>query len=200
MIKRKILLIAALTALALGSNYGAKAQEGSPMEASTPASSDAIRSATVLTVHAKIAEVNKSEKLVVLQGPAGRFTVRVENPYNLDAAKVGEPVITRYYEVVTIRKKKPSESIPSASLKGGIATARPGGLPGAVAEEHVALLVTVVSIDEAKGTVTVKAPDGTVEQVKAKYPRNLKRIKTGDELVVALSRAIAISLEKEPAS
>jgi hypothetical protein len=201
MIQRRILPIAALLVLGLGLNGGASAQSGQAIEPSTPASPEAVRSITVITVHGKIVEVNKAEKLVTLEGPAGRkVTLRVENPYNLKAAKVGEPVVTRFYEVVTIRKKKPDETVPSASLKEGIATAQPGGVPGAVAEQQASLLVSVVAIDEATGTVTVKAPDGTVEKVKARDPKNLKRLKVGDELVVTLARAVAISLEKESAS
>jgi len=201
MTRRQVFLTATVVALGLGVSYGLWAQSDQPGETSTPANPEAVRSITVITVHGKIVEVNKTEKLVTLEGPAGRrVTLRVENPYNLKAAKVGEPVVTRFYEVVTIRKKKHDETVPSASLKEGIATAQPGGVPGAVAEQQASLLVSVVAIDEANGTVTVKAPDGTVEKVKARNPKNLKELKVGDELVVTLERAIAVSLEKESAS
>jgi hypothetical protein len=127
-------------------------------------------------------------------------TIDVVNPHNLDATKAGEPFVARYYEVVTIRKKKPGANVPTVSLKGGIATAKPGGTPGTVAEMHARVLVTVDAIDEANGTVTVKARDGTTETVKARNPQNLKRIKVGDELVVSVSRAVRITLEKESAN
>lgn len=201
MIRRLVLLIGATAALGLASNYGASAQSDQPAASSSPTSNEAVRSITVITIHGKIVGVDRSKKLVKLEGPQGeKITLKVENPYNLKAAKVGEPVVTRFYEVVTIRTKKPGETVPVASLQGGIATARPGGVPGAVAEQQGSLLVTVEAIDEAKGTATVKAPDGTVETVKARDPGNLKRLKVGDELVVTLARALAISLEKEPAS
>jgi hypothetical protein len=58
-------------------------------------------------------------------------------------------------------------------------------------------LVTVDEIDEANGTVTVKAADGTTQTVKARNPRNLKLIKVGDELVISVYRAVAISLQRE---
>jgi hypothetical protein len=201
MTKRTLYLVAVV--LTIGLAFGPKswAQSASPAATSSPGSTEGVRSITVITIHGKVAEVDRAEKLVTLEGPnGGRVTVRVENPYNLKAAKVGEPVVVRYYEVVTIRKKKPGETMPTASLQGGIATAKPGGVPGAVAELQGSLLVTVDAIDEAKGTVTVKAPDGTVERVKARNPQNLKRLKVGDELVITLARAIAVSLKKEPAS
>jgi hypothetical protein len=198
MIKRWAFLISAIVALSLGINYRASAQEGSPAATPAQATTEGVVSATVLTVHGKIAKVNRAKKQVTLEVPGGQeVTLDVQNPYNLNAAKVGLPFVARYYEVVTVRKKKPGESIPSASLKGGIATAKPGGVPGAVGELHVRLLVSVDAIDEANGTVTVKAADGTVETVKARNPQNLKRLKVGDQLVVGISRAMGISLEKE---
>ncbi|MBV8362040.1 MAG: hypothetical protein JO189_29520 [Deltaproteobacteria bacterium] len=125
------------------------------------------------------------------------MTLYVKNPYNLKAAKVGEPFAANFYEVITIRKKKPGENIQSASLAEGIWTAKPGGVPGASRAQQINLLVTVDAIDEANGTVTVKAADGTTETVKPRYPQNLKRLKVGDELVISVYRGVAISLSKE---
>jgi hypothetical protein len=184
--------------IGLALNETASAQSDQATGTSPPGSVEAVRSITVITVHGKIAEVDKAKKQVVLKGPEGRkVTLAVNNPYNLNAAKVGAPVVTRFYEVVTIRKKRPGEVVPSASLKEGVATAKPGGLPSAVGEQQASVLVSVAAIDEANGTVTIKAPDGTVEKVKARDPKNLKQLKIGDDLVVTLDRAIAISLDKE---
>jgi hypothetical protein len=201
MIKRWTIAVLAVVMLGLRFSHGALAQESSPAATPAPANPEGVVSATVITAHGKIVKVNKARKQVTLELPKGQeVTVDVRNPYNLKAAKVGEPFVARYYEVVTIRKKKPGESISSGSLTGGIATARPGGTPGAVSEMHVQLLVTVDAIDEANGTVTVKAPDGTTETVKPRNPQNLKRLKVGDQLVVGISRAIGITLEKESAT
>jgi hypothetical protein len=198
MIERKISLIVVLIVIGLALNETASAQSDQATGTSSPGSVEAVRSITVITVHGKIAEVDKAKKQVVLEGPEGRkVTLAVNNPYNLNAAKVGAPIVTRFYEVVTIRKKRPGEVVPSASLKEGVATAKPGGLPGAVGEQQASVLVSVAAIDEANGTVTIKAPDGTVEKVKARDPKNLKQLKIGDDLVVTLDRAIAISLDKE---
>jgi hypothetical protein len=188
-------------AFGLGFNYGVWAQQSSPAATPAAAKTEGIVSATVITAHGKIVKVNKARKQVTLELAKGqKVTVDVQNPYNLSAAKVGEPFVVRYYEVVTIRKEKPGENVPSASLSGGISTAEPGGVPGATGEFHVRLLVSVQAIDEANGTVTVKAPDGTTETVKPRNPQNLKRLKVGDQLVIGISRAIGIALEKESAS
>jgi hypothetical protein len=170
---------------------------------STPvgATGESIRAATVLTIHGKVIEVDKSQKLVTVQVPTGQqYTLKVENPYNLEAATVGTGIIVRYYEVVSVRKKKSGESLPSLSVNGGVVTAKAGAVPGAVAEEHLKAVVSVVQVDEANGTVTIKGSDGSVETVKANDRKVLSDLKAGDDLVITASRATAISLEKEPTS
>jgi len=198
--KRCAMLFVGILSLGLGAYYPcARAQ--TPPETQGKAKTESVGSATVLTIHGKIVAVDKAEKLVVLEGPGGRkVTLKVENPYNLEAAKVGEPIVAHFYEIVTIRKKKPGEAVPSASVKEGIITAKPGEIPGAAVGRQVKLVVSVVEIDAANGTVAVKGPDGAVETVKARDPNNLKLIKVGDELVVSVSRAVAVSLDKESAS
>ncbi len=203
-IKRRalvILTIIAIVAVGIGLTSAGWAQSGKSADASAAANVEGVGSATVETIHGKIWAVDKAAKLVTLEGPEGRkVTLTVENPYNLAAVKVGEPFVARFYEVATIRKKQPGESIPGASVKEGISTAVPGEVPGAVAAGQVSILVSVVAIDQAKGTITVKGSDEAVETVKARYPQKLKLLKVGDELVVSLWRGIAISLEKESGS
>ena len=170
---------------------------------STPAGAngESVRAATVLTIHGKVTAVDKSQKLVTVQVPTGQhYTLKVDNPYNLGAVAVGTGIIVRYYEAVSVRKKKSGESLPSLSVNGGVVTAKPGAVPGAVAEEHLKAVVSVVQVDQANGTVTNKGADGSVETVKANDRKVLSDLKAGDDLVITASRATAISLEKEPAS
>ena len=177
------------------------AQTNSTSSTAGAGSGESVRSATVLTIHGKVTAVNKAEKLVTIQVSNGQaYTLKVDNPYNLDAAAVGTGIVVRYYEVITVRKKNPEESLPSLSVNGGVVTAKPGAAPGAVAEEHLKAVVSVVQVDKANGTVTVRGADGSVETAKANDPKVLSRLKAGDDLVISASRATAISLEKEPGS
>ncbi len=170
-------------------------------EATAPASAgdaESLRAATVLTIHGTITAVDKAQKLVTVQVPGGeKYTLKVENPVNLNAASVGTGIVVRYYEAVTVRKKKAGESLPALSLSGGVVTAKAGGVPGAVAEEHLKAVVSVVQVDKANGTVTIKGADGSVETAKANNPKVLSHLKAGDDLVITASRATAISLDKE---
>ena len=178
----------------LGFNYGAWAQ--APAPEATPVSG--VGYVTVVTFQSKIVAVDSGRKLVTLQGPEGRtVTVYVQNPDNLKAAKVGEPFAARFYDILSIRKKKPGENVQSATTVGAWTT-NPLGVPGGERAQLTTSLVTVEAINEADGTVTVKATDGTTQTVKARNRKNLKLLKVGDELVISLYRAIAISLQKQP--
>ncbi len=197
--KRSAILFAGILSLWFGTYYPYARAEG-PTETQAAPKPEVVGSATVLTLHGKIVAVDKTRKSVIVEGPGGRkATLKVENPYNLEAARVGDPVVAHFYEIVTIRKKKPGEVVPSASLKEGIVTAKPGETPGGAAGRKMQLVVSVVEIDTANGVVTVKGPDGAVEKVKARDPNNLKLIKVGDELVVSIAQAVAVSIDKESA-
>lgn len=195
MIKQVAVPVLAILILGLGLNYGAWAQSEATTAQKGP---EGVGAATVITVHGTIVKVDRAHKLVTLEGPAGnRVTLVVRNPDNLRAAKVGEPFAARFYEVIIIRKKKPGENIQGASLSEGIWTANPGGVPGGSRAYLIRLPVTVDAIDEANGTITVKAPDGSTETAKPRDPQTLKRLKVGDELVISLYHGIAVSLRKE---
>jgi hypothetical protein len=160
-----------------------------------------IGSATVVTVHGKIVSVDRANKLVTLVGPRGKqVTLHVNNPYNLAAAKPGEAFVARFYEIITIRKEQPGESIPPASLVEGIASAAPGQVPGAVVGKSTQLVATISAINKRKKTVDLRGPDGVVETVNVANPANLKHVKVGDDIVVTLSKVVAISLDQEPGS
>ena len=155
-------------------------------------------SETVVTVHGKIISVNRPKKLVTLEGPRDKpVTIRVYNPYNLEAAKAGAPFIAKFFEIVTIRKLLPGKSLPAASLAEGIVSVAPGMTPGAVDGTQTQMVVTIDSIHKDKRTVAVEGPEGSVETVGVANPANLKHVKVGDKIVATLTNAVAIALEPE---
>jgi hypothetical protein len=197
MARLKAILIAAVFFLGFGLTGYAWAQ------ASTPAASlgggESLRAATVLTIHGKIAAVDEAKKQVTLEANGKKVTLQVDNPYNLKAARVGDPVVVRYYEVVSVRKRRKGEEVPSVSLTEGIETAQ-SGTPGAIAEQKATVLVTIADVDTENGSVTIQGPDGSTEKVKARDPGVLKHLRVGEELVVTVTRATVIAIKKEPAA
>jgi hypothetical protein len=155
-----------------------------------------IGSATVITIHGKIVSVDRAKKLVTLAGPGGKeITLHVRNEYNLAAANPGDPFVAKFYEIVTVRKERPGESIPPITLAEGIVSAEPGQIPGAAMGHSVQVVATIAAKHEK--TVDLEGPDGTIETVNVTNPSNLKHLQVGDEIVITLTRVVAISLARE---
>ena len=183
-------------------NEAAPSAIGSAMPSSLSATPQdhlaGIGSATIITIHGTILSVNRQTGLVTLQGPNGKTaTVHVYDPYNLAAAKPGEPFVARFYEVVTIRKKQPGESVPPASLQQGIVGAMPGQSPGGAIGSQFQMVATIVAIDREKNTAEIRGPDGVTETVDVDHPETLAYVKAGDEIVITLTNVVAFALVKE---
>jgi hypothetical protein len=153
---------------------------------------------TVETVHGKVLAVDRARKLVTLEGPHGKkVTLTVENTYNLDAAQPGMPFVAKFYEIVTIRRKQPGEVIPAVALDEGIATAEPGQTPGAAVGRSVEVVATITAINTKDNTIDLKGVNGSIETVPVANPANLQQVQVGEEIVIRLTQAVAISLDQD---
>jgi len=154
--------------------------------------------ATILTVHGKIASVNRAKRLVTLVGPEGnKVTFKAAKSADLTSLKAGDPFVAHFFESVHVRRKRAGEVLPAVSIKEGISEAQPGQAPGGVIHTKSKVVLTVTAVDTKDRTVTVKDPEGTEETVKVGNSKYLRHVKVGDDLVVTVRQAVAISFDKE---
>jgi Cu/Ag efflux protein CusF len=178
---------------------GADPLHGSVMVAqATPsdAAKPRVAEAGVITVRGTVEAVDAEKKTVTLKGPKRSVTLQVRDPQKLEAIKVGDPVVAKYYEALAIEVKKPGDATPGVSTQQTMATSKPGETPAGAVAEQINATVTVTSIDKKAHTVTVKGPAGAIETIKARDPKNLDKIKVGDLVELTYTRALAISLDK----
>ena len=64
--------------------------------------------------------------------------------------------------------------------------------------QRVTFTATIEAIDLAKGTVTLKGPQGNSQTIKARNPENLKKAKVGDLLDITYTETVAIKVEPAP--
>lgn len=152
--------------------------------------------ARVVTARGTVEAVDKEKKTVTLKGPKRSLTLEIRDPAKLEAIKVGDPVIAKYYEALVVRVVKPGEGTPGVSAQSARATSKPGETPAGVIGQEISATVTVVSVDKKANTVTVKGPAGNTEVVKARDPKNLEKLKAGDLIELTYTQALAISLDK----
>jgi ribosomal protein S17 len=185
--------IAPAAALAASSSQGPlMVAQAKPGDAANPK----MVKAAVVTVRGTVEAVDTENKTVTLKGPKRSLTLEVKDPKKLEAIKVGDPVVAKYYEALAIEVKKPGEATPGVSTQQAMATSKPGETPAGVVGHQVTATVTVVEVNKTAHTVTVKGPDGSTETIKAQDPKNLEHVKAGDLVEMTYTRALAISLDK----
>ena len=72
--------------------------------------------------------------------------------------------------------------------------AKPGERPAAAGEHQVTAIAEVVAVDPRKSTITLKGPRGNVVTLDVHNPDQFKVIKTGDQVDVTYSEALALSV------
>jgi ribosome maturation factor RimP len=155
-----------------------------------------VTEARLLTVRGTVEAIDKEKQTVTLKGPKRSLTVHVRDPKKLEAIKVGDPVIGKYYESLMIEVKKPGESTPGVTAQQGVASSKPGETPAGAIGQQVTVTATIVGIDKKAHTATIKGPEGNTVTVKARDPKNLDKVKVGDNVEITYTEALAISLDK----
>jgi hypothetical protein len=146
---------------------------------------------------ATVQAIDLNTRIVTLKGPKGEVRdIKVgEEAVNLPQVKVGDLVTVKYYESLAIEVIKPG-TVSGAGEKSAIVRAKPGEMPGGMAARQSTVTATVTAIDKKKGTISLKGPEGKTVVAKAEDPKNLDKVKVGDELMITYTEALAISVEK----
>jgi uncharacterized OB-fold protein len=171
----------------------------SPMIAQAKTDQEAppkLKEARLVTVRGTVEAIDKEKQTVTLKGPNRSLTVHVRDPKKLEAIQVGDPVVAKYYESLMIELKKPGEGTPGVAVGQGRATSKPGETPAGAVAQQVTVTATIVSIDKKAQTATIKGPEGNTVTVKARDPKNLDKVKVGDDVEITYTEALAISLDK----
>lgn len=181
---------------------GAMAQEKKAGESSSAATSPKkakteVKRENVVTLTGTVEAVDLANRVVTIKGSKGRTVdLRVgEEAKNLGQVKVGDKVVAKYYESIAFRLKKPGEA-EGVTAEQAVGAAKPGELPAAVIANQVTVTATVEDISPKKTYVTLKGPGGKTVDVKVRDPKNLEKVKVGDQVVITYTEAFAIALDK----
>jgi len=151
----------------------------------------------VVKLTGTVKAVDPQNKTVTVEGSGGRtVTVNAENARNLDQVKVGDKVNLRFTEELALFVRK-SDAQPSATQTDMVALAPKGERPAGLMARTVELTGSVESIDSKKRTVSVKGPEGNVRTFHVdKAVKNFTQIKMGDQIVLRVTQAVALSVVK----
>lgn len=157
----------------------------------------------VATARATVDSVDHEKRIATLRTEDGRM-LKVEVPpsvVNFPQVQKGDTVKVTYQEATALFIRKPgenSQSAPRASTQAEVVRVAPRGAKPAGTTARVTEITAVVeAIDYGKRKVTLRGPLGNTQTVDVgDEVKNLDRIKTGDEVVVRHTEAVAIDVTK----
>jgi len=149
-----------------------------------------------ITMTATVEAIDLDKRHVTLKGPTGEKKTITVGPEarNLPQVKVGDLVTVTYYESMAVEVVKPGSGS-GAGQASTIVRAKPGEMPGGTAIRTATVMATVTAIDKKENTLTLKGPQGNTVIAPVEDPANLDKVKVGDELMITVTEALAISVE-----
>lgn len=152
--------------------------------------------AEAIQVAATVQAIDKAKRLVTLKGPEGNTFVVEAGPEvrNFDQIKVGDQVVARYIEAITLELKKGTGGIRERVEREGAAAAKPGERPGVAAGRQITAVADVVAVNAAKQTVRLRGVERTID-LKVRDPKQFALVKVGDQVEVTFTEAVALAVE-----
>ena len=153
--------------------------------------------ATVINARGKVTAIDQEKKTVTLTGQGGRkLTLEVRDPAKLAVIKVGDPVVAKYVEALSIRAVKAGGATPGVTVEAARVGSKPGQPPAGVVARNVTATATITAIDHKAGTVTLTGPKGNKDTVKVNDPQVLTSVSKGDLVEVTYTQALAVALDR----
>ena len=185
------LIAAVLAAPALAQQSGAT---GAAAIVSEPGKATAART---VEVSAQVVGIDKATRTLKLKGAKGEVVdvVASAEVKRFDEIKVGDSIVARYLESLTLELKKAPVAAGDVKVREGAARSKPGEKPAGGAARQVSAIAEVVAVDPAKSTITIKGPTGNITTLNVQNPDQFKVVKQGDQIEVTYTQALALSLE-----
>jgi len=116
---------------------------------------------------------------------------------NLDQVSVGDILVAEYVETISVEVMENEGFEPEVIEAEAMARTAKGEMPGVAAMAANVVISTVEEINLEANTFKLKGPDGEVNEYVARNPENLRRSAVGDLVVITVTEAIAITVEKQ---
>ena len=195
----KLTLAVALVAAAIAMPVPAQqpAAAGGAVVVSEPGRAAAVRA---VEVSAQVVAIDKATRTITLKGRKGETVdvVAGEEVKNFDQIKLGDFVVVRYAQALSLELKKTKGDPGAVTVREGAAKAQPGARPAVAGARQVTALADVVVVDPKKSTITLRGPRGNIVTLDVQNPDQFKVVKQGDQVEVTYTEALALSVEPAP--
>ena len=188
------LISAALATTAFAQQPGAT---GGAAVASEPGKAAVVRAAEI---SAQVVGLDKGTRTLTLKGPKGNVVdlVAGDEVKNFDQIKLGDFVVARYAEAITLELRKTRVAAGDVAVRQEAGKAKAGERPAVAGARQVTALADVTAVDPQKSTITLKGPRGNSVTLAVQNPEQFKVVKKGDQVEVTYTEALALSVEPAP--
>ena len=147
-----------------------------------------------ITASATIEAIDQPARSLTIRNEDGTHEVlRVPPEVNrFSELKVGDKITARYQGSMVVRLKKPGEA--AVAVESGAIAPAEGTSPGISVATERTMTVTIVDIDEAAPSITVKGPNGWTYNRRVTDRKALAQVKVGDRLDITWHDAVLLSV------
>ena len=166
---------------------------GAVVAASAPGKASIARTASV---RATVESIDVASRQVTLKGPRGNVFPMTVDPQvrNLEQVKVGDQVVVRYFEALSLTLKKNGKELRGSTEQTDSVRTPKGDRPGGAVAREVEVTADVIAVNAKTQTVTLKGPKQTVDlKIPDKGQFNL--VKVGDQIQAVYTEALAVGVE-----
>lgn len=147
-----------------------------------------------VTIEAEVTALNLKTREATLKVGDKSYTVTVSPKVtNLDKVKVGDIVISNHTKVLSYQVIK-GDGIRETSEQSASLKSKPGEKPAAGKAVEVTVVANIIAINSKTGLVTMKAGAERIIEYKVKDLNNLKNVKVGDQVVIAVAEEVDVQV------
>ena len=165
-----VLVATVLSAPALAQQPG---KTGAAAVVSEPGKATAVRT---VEVSAQVVGIDKATRTLTLKGAKGEVVdvVASDEVKRFDEIKVGDSIVARYIEALTLELKKTRVAAGDVKVSQESARSKPGEQPAGLGARQVIAIADVVAVDPAKSTITIKGPSGNLTHAQRAEPGSVQ--------------------------
>ena len=191
-------LVAAAAGLVILSVAGCTHQQPSATDITT-VSSEPGKGVIARTIElsVQVIAIDRARRTVTLKGPDGKVAdvVAGDEVRNFDRIRVGDWVVVRYIEALSLELRKTIAGDRDITATGAATRAAAGKRPGGAVAGQVTAIADVIAVDPANRVITLRGPRGNIVDLRVQNPDHFKVVKTGDQVEVTYTEAMALSVE-----
>jgi Cu/Ag efflux protein CusF len=159
----------------------------------------AVTEAAAVSITATVEAIDYKNRSITLKGPEGNTQTMVVGPEatRFDKVKKGDVVQVDYLESVAVVVQSPDKQIATAEGTQSVIVRNQGRKPSGTLVQTDVVTATVEKIDAKARKATLKGPNGNMFNISiAPDVENLENVKKGDQLLVQVTRSLALDVRK----